>query len=207
MLNKLLYSILFLKGRNGSDLKELSNLLQINDIEIVKLIQKLRHELKETDSPLEIKETENKIRLTIRKEIALELSEKMNKTINVGLTKSTIEALTIIAYKQPATKADIENVRGVSADYSISKLLEYELIEIAGVADLPGKPRLFKTTPLFLEVFDLNSLEDLPPIPKEFENKAHEKTEETPLFIYDNDENKELKEEIIEITKEEKIEL
>ncbi|XP_076037876.1 segregation and condensation protein B-like [Oratosquilla oratoria] len=110
----------------------------------------------------------------------------MNKTINVSLTKSVLEALTIIAYKQPTTKSDIEQVRGVSADYAISKLLEYELIESNERADLPGKPRLYVTTQTFLELFDINSLNDLPEVSKEFE----EKTQETTLFSYDADEEK-----------------
>jgi len=108
----------------------------------------------------------------------------MNKNINVSLTKTLLESLTFIAYKQPTTKVDLENVRGVSADYAISKLLEYGLIESNERSDLPGKPRLYVTTPLFLELFDLNNLSDLPVSSEEFE----EKTQETSLFVYEDDE-------------------
>ncbi len=184
MKNKVLYSILFLKGRNGTDAKELASILSKNEPEIRQMVRDLQDELKSMDLPLEVKETETKFRLTVNKETSIELSEVMNKTINVSLSKSVLEALTIIAYKQPTTKSDIEQVRGVSADYAISKLLEYELIESNERADLPGKPRLYVTTDEFLELFDLNSLADLPEASTEFE----EKTQETTLFTYDDDE-------------------
>lgn len=184
MRNKVLYSILFLKGRNGTNAKELASILSIKEPEIRKMVRELQEELKELDLPLEVKETETKFRLKVNKETSLKLSEVMNKTINVSLSKSVLEALTIIAYKQPTTKSDIEKVRGVSADYAIAKLLEYELIESNERADLPGRPRLYVTTAAFLELFDLNSLVDLPKASTEFE----EKTQETTLFIYDDDE-------------------
>lgn len=188
MKNKVLYSILFLKGRNGADAKELANILSIKEPKVRDKIRELQKEIKKLDLPLEVKETETKFRLTVNKETSLELSEVMNKTINVSLTKSVLEALTIIAYKQPTTKSDIENVRGVSADYAISKLLEYELIESNERADLPGKPRLYVTTQQFLELFDIVSLNELPDASTEFE----EKTQETTLFSYDDDEEGQL---------------
>ncbi len=186
MKNKILYSILFLKGRNGTDVREVAKLLKTTQEKAKKQLSDLKDELNKLEWPLEVKETESKIRLTVRKEISLELSKIMDKTINVSLTKSVLEALTIIAYKQPTTKSDIENIRGVSADYAIAKLLEYELIESNERADLPGRPRLYVTTERFLELFDLNSLRDLPEASLEFE----EKTQETTLFTYDEDEEK-----------------
>ena len=77
-----------------------------------------------------------------------------------------LETLTIIAYYQPATKAMVEQIRGVDSSYSISALLNKKLIEDAGRLNVPGRPILYKTTPDFLRTFALNSLEDLPPIEK-----------------------------------------
>ncbi|NQX83284.1 MAG: SMC-Scp complex subunit ScpB [Mycoplasmataceae bacterium] len=195
MENKLLYSVLFLKGRKGTNTKELSLLLKISESSVRKKIHSLKDELKNIKWPLEIKENQNKVRLTVSKEISLQLSKTMDKTINISLTKSVLEALTVIAYKQPTTKLNIEQIRGVSADYAISKLLEYELIESNERSDLPGRPRLYVTTEIFLELFDLDSLEDLPKASIEFK----EKTQETTLFLYDSDE-----EEKIEVNKKEK---
>ena len=82
------------------------------------------------------------------------------------LSSSQLEALTIVAYYQPATKAMVEQIRGVDSSYSISALLNKKLIEDAGRLNVPGRPILYKTTPDFLRTFALNSLEDLPPIEK-----------------------------------------
>lgn len=82
------------------------------------------------------------------------------------LSASQLEALTIIAYYQPATKAMVEQIRGVDSAYSISALLNKKLIEDAGRLNVPGRPILYKTTPDFLRTFGLRSLEELPAIEK-----------------------------------------
>jgi segregation and condensation protein B len=82
------------------------------------------------------------------------------------LSASQLEALTIIAYYQPATKAVVEQIRGVDSSYSISALLNKKLIEEAGRLNVPGRPIQYKTTPVFLRTFSLSSLDDLPPIEK-----------------------------------------
>ncbi|TVR79048.1 MAG: SMC-Scp complex subunit ScpB [Chitinophagaceae bacterium] len=84
------------------------------------------------------------------------------------LSAAALETLAIIAYKQPVTKSDIENIRGVSADYTIHKLLEKELISIKGRSDSPGRPVLYATSEVFLEHFGINGPEDLPKL-KELE--------------------------------------
>jgi segregation and condensation protein B len=78
------------------------------------------------------------------------------------LSKTALETLSIIAYKQPITKPEIEHIRGVNSDYAIQKLLELQLIEIAGRSDLPGKPLLYRTSEIFFEYFKISSLADLP---------------------------------------------
>lgn len=82
------------------------------------------------------------------------------------LSSSQLEALTIIAYYQPATKAMVEQIRGVDSSYSISALVNKKLIEEAGRLNVPGRPIQYKTTPDFLRTFGLESLEELPPIEK-----------------------------------------
>ena len=82
------------------------------------------------------------------------------------LSSSQLEALTIIAYYQPATKAVVEQIRGVDSAYSITALMNKKLIEEAGRLNVPGRPILYKTTPDFLRTFGLSSLEELPPIEK-----------------------------------------
>ena len=84
-----------------------------------------------------------------------------------SLSKSALETLAIIAYRQPITKGEIEKIRGVGSDYAVQKLLDKELIVIKGKSDAPGKPILYGTSDKFMEYFGLNSLEDLPQ-PKDF---------------------------------------
>lgn len=90
--------------------------------------------------------------------IAVMLNQKARRR----LSAAALETLAIIAYKQPITKTDIEHIRGVNCDYSIQKLLEKELIEIAGRSELPGRPLLYKTTILFMDYFGINALDELP---------------------------------------------
>ena len=78
------------------------------------------------------------------------------------LTDTVLETLSIIAYKQPVTRLEIERVRGVSCDHAINKLLEYDLITELGRLDAPGRPLLFGTTEQFLRCFGVKSLEELP---------------------------------------------
>jgi segregation and condensation protein B len=82
------------------------------------------------------------------------------------LSASQLEALTIIAYYQPATKAMVEQIRGVDSAYSVAALMNKKLIEEAGRLNVPGRPILYRTTPDFLRTFGLSSLEELPPIDK-----------------------------------------
>lgn len=86
----------------------------------------------------------------------------LNQRIRRKLSTAALETLAIIAYKQPVTKQEIEHIRGVSADYSITKLLDKELISISGRASLPGKPILYGLSDSFMEYFGINSVNDLP---------------------------------------------
>ena len=88
------------------------------------------------------------------------------------LSTSALETLSIIAYKQPITKSNIEQIRGVSCDYTIQKLLEKELVEIKGKSDGIGKPLLYGTSSKFMEYFGINSLSDLP-TPKDFTHEEN----------------------------------
>ena len=99
-----------------------------------------------------------------------EMAEYVTKALETRkppkLSASQLETLTIIAYYQPATKAMVEQIRGVDSAYSVSALLNKKLIEEAGRLNVPGRPIQYKTTPDFLRTFGISSLEELPPIEK-----------------------------------------
>jgi len=92
--------------------------------------------------------------------VALLQSQRSKKK----LSQAALETLAIIAYKQPATKTDVEQIRGVNCDYSIQKLLEKELIAIVGKSEAVGKPILYGTSPLFMDYFGVNDIKELPHI-------------------------------------------
>ncbi len=107
--------------------------------------------------------------------ISILLKQQSNKR----LSTAQLETLSIIAYKQPVTKGDIEQIRGVNSDYSVQKLLEKELVEVKGKSESIGRPILFGTSGKFMEYFGINSLQDLPQ-PKDFtqpENQIGEERE------------------------------
>lgn len=96
------------------------------------------------------------------------------------LSNSALETLSIIAYKQPITKSEIEQIRGVNCDYTVQKLLEKELVEIQGKSDTVGRPLIYGTSNNFMEYFGINDLKDLP-TPKDFnleENKIGEESDD-----------------------------
>jgi len=95
------------------------------------------------------------------------------------LSTSSMETLSIIAYRQPITKSEVENIRGVNCDYAIQRLLEKELVQIIGKSETVGRPLIYGTSPKFMEYFGINDLKDLP-TPKDFaeeENTIGEQTE------------------------------
>ena len=87
------------------------------------------------------------------------------------LSKAALETLAIIAYKQPVTKPEIEQIRGVNCDYSVQKLLEKDLITITGKSEVVGKPTLYSTSPVFMDYFGINGIDELPQI-KEFSDNS-----------------------------------
>ena len=89
-----------------------------------------------------------------------------DKRSKPNLSQASMETLAIIAYNPKITRAEIEQIRGVSSDATIYKLLEYNLIENVGKADLPGRPTMYSTTESFLKMFGLTSLDELPELPK-----------------------------------------
>ncbi len=101
----------------------------------------------------------------------------LNQEAKRKLSRSALETLAIIAYKQPVTKSEIEHIRGVGADYAIQKLLEKSLILIKGKAPTPGRPLLYGTSAKFMEYFGINHLDDLP-LPEELERDTGERSHE-----------------------------
>lgn len=105
------------------------------------------------------------------------ISTYLRQNTHKKLSKAALETLSIIAYKQPVTKTEVEMIRGVNSDFSVQKLLEKELIEINGRSEGPGRPLLYKTTEKFMDYFGLKSMEELPQL-KEIEPEVNQIGEE-----------------------------
>ena len=113
------------------------------------------------------------------------VGEYLKLTANKKLTKTALETLSIIAYKQPVSKSEIEQIRGVNADYTIQKLIEKELVEIAGRSDGPGRPILYSTSEKFMDYFGLKSIADLPKL-KDIEVEKNTIGEPAALELHSN---------------------
>ena len=101
------------------------------------------------------------------------VGQYLKQTTKKRLSRAAMETLSIIAYKQPCTKSEMEKIRGVSCDYAVQKLLEKELVDIKGRSDGPGKPLIYGTSDKFMDYFGLKSLDDLPK-PKDFKEPDSE---------------------------------
>ena len=167
-LTNVVESILFGAGR-PMRLSEIRALLgtQNIDAELPKIKISINTlEDRYLNSALEIKEVASGFRLQIKNEYGDYLYPLWNDSSN-RLSKALMETISIIAYKQPVTRGDIEDVRGVSvSSQMIRSLLDREWIKTVGYRDAPGRPALFETTKIFLNDLNLKTLNDLPPLPE-----------------------------------------
>lgn len=164
-LKGVIEAILFSAGRVVK-IKELMAILEVNSEEIIKAVGILKEEYNSLGRGLEIIRVEDGYQLSSKREYYEYLYELAGKQEKPTLSQATLEVLSIIAYNMRATKQDVDSIRGVDSAASLYRLLEYNLIEQAGKADLPGKPMTYKVTENFLKVFGLNSIKDLPELPK-----------------------------------------
>ena len=158
-------AILFAAGRPVTK-NELILALEISAEDIDNIIKNMQEEYKKEDRGIELISIENSYQLCTKKELYEYIYPILDKRSKPNLSNAALETLSIIAYNPKITRAEIEAIRGVSADACVYKLLEYGLIEEAGKIELPGKPMSYKTTGDFLRMFGYNSLEDLPELPR-----------------------------------------
>ena len=138
--------------------------MSIQDIDT--LIENMQEEYKNKNRGIELIKVDDSYQLCTKKELYEYVYPVLDKRTKPNLSNAALETLAIIAYNPKITRAEIEAIRGVSADACVYKLLEYGLIEEAGKIDLPGKPMSYRTTNDFLKMFGYSSLEELPELPK-----------------------------------------
>ena len=164
-IKAIIEAILFAAGRPVSQ-KELILSLEIAEEDIESIIASMQEEYREQTRGIEIIKIENNYQLGTKKDLQEYIYPVLDKRSKPNLSNAALETLSIIAYNPKITRAEIEAIRGVSADACVYKLLEYGLVEEAGKTDLPGKPMSYQTTNDFLRMFGYSSLEELPELPR-----------------------------------------
>lgn len=184
-LSKLIEGILFVAGEPVSFL-EISEKLELEKSDVENAVLELQKEKQENNAGIQVLVFNEKAQLCSNKEYAENISIVLNPKREKMLTKIVLEVCGIIAYKQPITRLEIENIRGgANCDYAINMLLENNLIEVVGRKDAVGKPLLFGTTDNFLKKFNISSLSDLPDYDQLLERiKVLHENNDNSLFDY-----------------------
>lgn len=164
-IQRILEAILFASGER-MEIARLAAVLEVDEKEIEAAADALANQLSYERRGIRIIRLERGYQMVSSGEMADYVTKALETRKPPKLSSSQLEALTIIAYYQPATKAMVEQIRGVDSSYSVAALLNKKLIEEAGRLNVPGRPIQYRTTPDFLRTFGLSSLEELPPIDK-----------------------------------------
>ncbi len=172
--------LLYVSGNEGIQLKEIAEVLEITENEAAELTEGLKKEYEEGRG-LMITEVAGVYQFTTKPEHADYYRRLVQSPSSAGLSQAAMETLAIVAYRQPVTRAEIEDIRGVKTERPLQTLMSKTLIKQAGRAEGTGRAILYATTREFLEYFGLKSIEELPPLPEGVDDQEIEK--EADLFF------------------------
>ena len=173
-------AVLFAAG-NPMTANEIAHIIQLDLIGTQNILQELTQELAERHSGLTIRHVAGGYQLATRPE-AFATVERLSQVVDRKISAPTMEMLSIVAFRQPITKAEVEHIRGVRVERALQKLMELELIAEVGRKKVLGRPILYGTTDTFLRCFGINTLDDLPALPTTEEIAAGLDTEQLELF-------------------------
>lgn len=173
-------AVLFAMG-DAVEIGTLAHALEATEGDVRRLIAKMNDAYEKGDRGIYIAELENSFQLCTKPELYEYLIKVAKAPRKYVMSDTLLETLSIIAYKQPITRLEIEKIRGVSCDHAVNRLLDFNLIQELGRLDAPGRPLLFGTTEEFLRTFGVKSLNELPELPHEqmedFKKQAQEEAE------------------------------
>ncbi|MCL2681394.1 MAG: SMC-Scp complex subunit ScpB [Streptococcaceae bacterium] len=185
---------LFIAGETGISLSELSQLTDLSKQACLQQIEKLKQKYEEDEtSALTIIETASKYRMTSKEKFSKILKDYAKNPTHQSLSKSGLEVLSIIAYKQPITRVAIDQLRGMNSSGVLATLRAFDLIEQVGTLEVVGRPSLYGTTEFFLDYMGVNELSELPQV----DESQYTTTQEQDLFntdkvdIFEENENHE----------------
>ncbi|MBQ3794763.1 MAG: SMC-Scp complex subunit ScpB [Butyrivibrio sp.] len=170
-------AILFTMG-DSVEISSLAKVMETDVRQVKGYIEYLKAKYEKADSGIGIIELDKAVQLCTKKEMYEYLVKIAKSPKKAVLTDSLMETLSIIAYKQPITRLEVEKIRGVNSDHAVNRLVEFGLVQELGRLDAPGRPLLFGTTEEFLRSFGVRSLDELPSIGavqvEEFKAKAEQ---------------------------------
>lgn len=176
-------AILFTMG-DSVEIDKLASVIEENVKTTKQILADMKENYEKEDRGISLIELEGSVQLCTKNDMYEYLIKIAKVPRKLTLTDTLLETLSIVAYKQPVTRLDIERVRGVSCDHAVNRLIEFDLIKEVGRLDAPGRPLLFGTTEQFLRSFGLQSLEELPELnPVQLEEFKHQAEEEVELQL------------------------
>lgn len=143
----------------------IAEILNVEKEDVVNAIEELRKILVERRSGIQVIKVNESYQLATLEKFYSYICTMLDNRPKPTLSQAALEVLSIVAYNQNSTRAEIEKIRGVSSDSALNKLLEYNLVEEAGKMNVPGRPMMYRTTDEFLKMFGYTSLKDLPELP------------------------------------------
>jgi len=161
-MKSIIEGLLFASGDEGLEAKQIAAVLELDAATVNKLLQEMRLDFERQERGIQIIEIAGGYQLTTRPEHAPYFQMLAQSPSRATLSQAALETLAIIAYKQPITRVEIEEIRGVKSDRAIHTLVGKQLIEETGRAEAIGKPILYGTTKAFLDYFGLSHIKDLP---------------------------------------------
>lgn len=174
--NKLaaLEGLLFVVGDDGLSINQMMEILEINHDEAIELINKLKEEYENINRGIRIHFLGNTFKLTTKQEQQKYYQKLLVNEENNTLSNSALETLAIVAYNEPITRVEVDEIRGVQTAQMIRKLVAKGLLKECGRSELPGRPILYKTTSEFLDYFGLSDISELPKITPKSEQENNE---------------------------------
>ena len=184
-LKAVMEGLLFVSGSEGITIEELSKILEIDEKQVHTYLQKLKQEYQNEERGITLEKYGDHFKLTTKKEHKPYYEKLVTVQDSPNLSQAALETLAIIAYNEPITRVEVDEIRGVGSAHLVRKLLMKNLIEERGKSDLPGRPMLYGTTKDFLDFFGLKDKSALPIIDTEeietievetdlFDSKYHE---------------------------------
>ena len=181
-LKAVLEGLLFVIGDDGLDLDEISRVLEISKDDVKELIKELQNDYQKSDRGIRIDFLGDKLKLTTKKEHNMYYQTLLTTDDNTTLSQAALETLAIIAYNQPITRVKVDELRGISNNHIIRKLVAKGLIKESGRSNMPGRPILYETTSEFLDYFGLSSIDELPDMRDFLEEEEKDTEEDVDLY-------------------------